>query len=93
MYDNTLNKGIRKKYKYLSDSNPTKVELSKSTTYYELLEVAKSLYFKEFDSSDSLYLADSTGMLINVLDPNMWSLGSFYLNNALQPSRYINSML
>ena len=87
MYDCNLRRGIRKKY--LAEPNPTKVELSRETKYDDVLQIAKRMYFVDFDEScDSLSLADSAGMPILVADPLKWTLGSFYSDNSLQPSRY-----
>ena len=78
-------KGVRKKY--LPEPNPTKVELKRDTKYHDILELA--MYFPEFEeSTDSLSLADSSGMPITVADEMTWTLGSFYSANCLQPSRY-----
>ncbi len=87
VYDQNLSRGVRKKY--LPDPNPTKVELAKDTKYTDILEMAKSLFFDEFDPTlDTLSLADSSGVPIQISDPEKWTLGSFYQNNGLQPSRY-----
>ena len=87
VYDNTLRKGVRKKY--LPEPNPTKVELKRDTKYHDILELAKTMYFPEFEeSTDFLSLADSSGMPITVADEITWTLGSFYSANCLQPSRY-----
>ena len=87
VYDHTLCKGVRKKY--LPEPNPTKVELKRETKYHDLLGLARRIYFSEFqESTDSLSLADSSGMPISVADETMWTLGSFYSANSLQPSRY-----
>ena len=76
--------------KYLPEPNPTKVELSRDTSYSDLLEVAKSHYFTEFEPDhDNLCLADSMGMPIVVANPDKWTIGAFYSqSNALQPSHY-----
>ena len=87
MFDQELSRGIRKKY--LPEPNPTKVELSRDTSYSHLLEVAKSHYFTEFKPDrDNLCLADSMGMPIAVANPDRWTVGTFYSSNSLQPSRY-----
>ena len=87
IYDQELGRGIRKKY--LPEPNPAKVEISRDACYTDLLEVAKSRYFMEFEPElDNLGLADSIGMPIAVANPEKWTLGSFYSRNSLQPSRY-----
>ncbi len=87
VYDQNLSRGVRKKY--LPDPNPTKVELAKGTKYTDILKMAKSLFFVEFDPTlDTLSLADSSGVPIQISLPEKWTLGSFYQNNGLQPSRY-----
>ena len=37
---------------------------------------------------DKLSLADLHGLPIQVASPDEWTLGTFYQNNGLQPSRY-----
>ena len=87
MYDEEVNRGICKKY--LPEPNPAKIEISKNTSYSDLLEVAKSRYFSEFQpEAFQLSLADSTGMPIMVANPDSWTVGNFYCSNSLQPSRY-----
>ena len=87
VYDHNLGRGIRKKY--LAECNPTKIELSKETKFGEILQTATSLFFEEFDhTKDTLSLADSSGVPIQLSDPDSWTLGSFYTSNGLQPSRY-----
>ena len=87
IYDNNLGKGVRKKYQ--PEPNPTKVELKRETKYTELLNLAKRMYFSEFEeSSDALCLADSAGVPISVSNETTWTLGTFYSGYALQPSRY-----
>jgi len=47
------------------------------------------LFFEEFEpTKDTLSLADSSGVPIQLSDPDNWTLGSFYQSNGLQPSRY-----
>ena len=87
IYDEELCKGIRKKY--LPEPNPSKIEINRDTSYTDLLEVAKSKYFMEFEPElSNLGLADSFGMPITVANPEKWTIGSFYSCNSLQPSRY-----
>lgn len=87
IYDPILCRGVRKKY--LHDPNPTKVELKRESSYEEVLNMAVSLYFEAYDPSlDKLSLADSNGMPIQVASADEWTLGAFYQNNGLQPSRY-----
>lgn len=87
VYDPILRRGVRKKY--LPDPNPTKIELSKDAKYGDILQMAISLFFEEFEpTKDTLSLADSSGVPIQLSDPDNWTLGSFYQSNGLQPSRY-----
>ena len=87
MYDPILRRGVRKKH--LADSNPTKIELLKETKYEGILQMATSLFFEEFDhTKDTLSLADSSGVPIQLANLNNWTLGSLYTSDGLQPSRY-----
>ena len=87
VYDHIQCKGVRKKY--LPEPNPTKVELKRDMKYQDLLDLAKRMYFSEFrELTDSLSLADSSGIPISVADETTWTIGSFYSANSLQPSRY-----
>ena len=88
MYDPILGRGVRKRY--LHEPNPTRVELKRGSSYEDLLKMAVSLFFEDYDPSlDNLSLADSNGMPIQVASPNSWTLGTFYQSNDLQPSRYV----
>ena len=87
VFDRELNRGVRKKY--VSEPNPQKVELQRDSTLPAVLEKAKELYFKDMHPQlDALSLCDSSGVLIPVQDDIAWTLGAFYNNNLLQPSRY-----
>ena len=51
--------------------------------------MAVSFFFEAYDPNmNKLSLADSNGMPIKVANPDEWTLGMFYQNNGLQPSRY-----
>jgi len=87
VYYPILQRGVRKKY--LPDPNPTKIELPKDVKYEDILQMAISLFFEEFEpTKNTLSLADSSGVPIQLSDPDNWTLGSFYQGNGLQPSRY-----
>ena len=87
LYDHELNRGVRKKF--LPEPNPQKIELPINATLTMVFEKAKQLYFEDMEPEiDALSLCDSTGILIPVQDKAMWSLGSFYQKNSLQPSHY-----
>lgn len=87
IYDEELNRGVRKKY--LPEPNPQKVELARDASLTAVFEKAKQLFFEEVEvNAESMCLADSGGVLIPVEDKANWSLSSFYQKNRLQPSRY-----
>ena len=87
MYDPILGRGVRKRY--LHEPNPTRVELKRECSYEDVLRMAISLFFEDYNPTlDNLSLADSTGLPIQVASPQSWMLGSFYASNGLQPSRY-----
>ena len=83
IYDKELCRGIRKKY--LPEPNPTRIEISRDATYPQLMEIANSQYFMDFEPEpNDLGLADSAGMPITVANPESWTLGSFYSSNSLK---------
>ena len=84
LYDGELQRGVRKKC--LPEPNPTKIEMNKSSTLSSVFESAKKLFFKDMEGE--LMLGDSYGTVIHVSEPAMWSLGTFFETNGLQPSRY-----
>ena len=87
IYDPVLCRGVRKRS--LPEPNPTKVELKWGCSYEDVLSVAASIFFEEYDPIvDILSLADSNGLPIHVASPETWTVGNFYQTNALQPSRY-----
>ena len=87
IYDPVLGRGVRKKC--LHEPNPTRVEMKKESLYGDVLAMAVSLFFEAYNPNmDKLSLADSNGMPIQVASPDEWTLGMFYQNNGLQPSRY-----
>ena len=87
VYDPILGRGVRKRF--LHDPNPTRVELNRNSSYADVLKMAISLYFEDYEPKlGSLSLADSNGMPIKIACAEKWSLGSFYQSHGLQPSRY-----
>lgn len=87
IYDPGLKRGVRKRF--LPEPNPTKVELSRETTWKELCCRACELFFSELlPNEDDLLLVDSNGVAINVACPQSWILGEYYHSNGFQPSRH-----
>lgn len=92
IYDPDLEKGVKKRL--LPEPNPAKVELPKNASLDLVISKAKELYFKSTEFMDhedlrvSFKLADSTGVTILVEDATHWSLGEFYHQNGLVPSRF-----
>ena len=87
VYDPILGRGIRKRY--LHEPNPTKVEMKRDSSYEDVLKMAVSIFFELYNPElDSLSLADSNGVTVNVSSRDTWTLGTFYQNNGLQPSRH-----
>ena len=87
LYDSDLQRGIRKKT--LPEPNPTKVEMQANSTFLDMQQKAKQLYFKEFlTPANELIMADSGGMpILSSIDGN-WTIGGFYEHHGFQPSRY-----
>ena len=92
IYDPDLEKGVKKRL--LPEPNPAKVELPKKSSLDQVISKAKDLYFKSTEFMDhddqrvSFKLADSTGVTILIEDSTNWSLGEFYQQNGLVPSRF-----
>ena len=86
LYDCDLKKGIRKKS--LPEPNPTKVEVESNSSLLEVQKRAKELYFKKYTTPpEMLLMGDSSGVPILITDTT-WTIGTFFQNHSLQPSRY-----
>ena len=88
MYDNSKNKGVRRKF--LPEPNPTKVEMDKKSTICNVYEKSIDLYYKQFStiSVNDVMLADSAGNIIEISNPTEWTLGDYYNQNHFLPSRH-----
>ena len=88
VFDPILGRGVRKRY--LHEPNPTRVKMKRESSYEDVLKRQYHFFLRRIYNPDldSLSLADSTGMPINVASCENWTLGAFYRNNGLQPSRY-----
>ena len=84
IYSKEKHRGCRKKS--LPEPNPTKVELPACTNFFTLQATAKELFFKNIEGK--MMLGDSQGTVIQVEDPELWNLGTFYQNNHLKPSKH-----
>ena len=62
-------------------------QLSKNSSFDDLLSHAKALYFGEDADSSQMNLADSAGKSIHV-EKSQWHLANYYSDNGYQPSRH-----
>ena len=63
--------------------------MKRDSSYEDVLKMAVSIFFELYNPElDSLSLADSNGVTVNVSSQDTWTLGTFYQNNGLQPSRH-----
>lgn len=73
----------------MSRTNPTKVEMKRDSSYDDVRKIAVSIFFELYNPElDSLSLADSNGVTVNVACRDTWTLGEFYQNKGLQPSQH-----
>ena len=88
VYDPRKGRGIRKKH--LPEPNPTKVELSRRSTIFEVFNKAIELYYKGLSevTVNDVSLADSTGKEIAVENLSHWRLWNDYSQNGFVPSRH-----
>ena len=87
VFDPIVGRGVRKRY--LHEPNPTKVEMRRDSSYNKVLKMAVSIFFELYNPElDSLSLADSNGVTINISSRATWTIGTFYQSNGLQPSRH-----
>ena len=84
-YCQKLGRGIRKDS--IPKPNPRKVELPKSSTFNDIVDLANELYFGNGADPSRMELADSSGLSIHV-NKSEWKLDSYYKNNNYQPSRH-----
>ena len=73
-----MGRGVRKRYLH----EPT-LKMKRDSSYEDVLKMAVSIVFEIYVS-----LADSNGIPISVASRETWTLGTFYQNNGLQPSRH-----
>ena len=88
IFDENKGKGIRRKS--LPEPNPTKIEMPKNSTIFEVFERAIQLYYKGYPniSASDIMLADSSGDPIVIDDIEGWELGIYYSANDFIPSRH-----
>ena len=87
IFDPEKKRGVRKKF--LLEPNPCKVELKSTSTLPMILEKAKELFFSEYTvEDDNIMICDSSGFQIEVENPSIWTLGTFYQRNNFSPSRF-----
>ena len=87
IYDPRKNKGVRRKF--LPEPNPTKVDMLKDSTIFDVFQKSIELYYKEFSDVkiNDVMLADSVGNMIHVDDLSGWKLSDYYSRNQFVPSR------
>lgn len=83
LYCQKLQRGIRKDS--IPKPNPPKVELSKSSTFNDIVNLANELYFGNGTDPSIMEVADSSGLSI-LVNKSEWKLDSYYKNNNYQPS-------
>ena len=88
IFDSKKKKGIRRKL--LPKPNPTKVEMPKDSSIFEVFQKAVQLYYKEFSNItfNDVILADSSGNPIDIEDMANWKLGEYYSKHQFIPSRH-----
>ena len=88
VFDCKKKKGVRRKF--LPELNPTKVEMPKDSTIFDVFEKAIQLYYKEYKdvSYSDVMLADSAGNVITIEDMSRWKLGEYYSKNRFLPSHH-----
>lgn len=86
MYLNhSTGKGIKRRC--ISVANPSKVELLRRASIYDLFHKAKDLYFDENSNIANMHLADSNGLIIHI-DKDKWNLQDYYDENQYKYSRH-----
>ena len=86
LYDHASGKGCRRRC--IPTPNPQKVELPRKSTLDDLYQHAKDLYFGEEANTNKMSLADSSGILVKIIDEADWVLESYYKDNDFKPSRH-----
>ena len=85
MYDSAEKQGVKRK----SIPSPEDVELPFTTTYNDVLEKGRSLFFEDDDIPlGQLVIADSNGCEIDPGNYEEWTIGDFYSENENKPSRF-----
>ena len=88
IFDKKKNKGIRRKC--LPEPNPTKVELKNDSTLNDIFKKSIELYYKEYPdiTLSDVMLTNSSGIAVEIENPNEWRLLDYYTKNQYVPSRH-----